>query len=311
MGITTGVMSNYLENKVLNYLFTGVEYKPPEVRYIALYENSAGPTDSDTGTEQTAQYATYYERFRTSASSVDSRFIISGSMAYNQEIISWGPAGPTWHFYIDYGWGIRDSLVGGNLLFWGLLDTPIMNPPEDSLITLGTGKLQISLCSPLNQTTGGWTAIAATKIINWLTNGSTVAPIPWTPANGMKVALIRNPVFDAGNNLVSWTEVSTTGTGYSQQTISASSWDNNSIYQTGTFFFNGHRLIFTEQASSFWGTVSDILLYDSTSASALYWGHLPTPIVVNQYDKFIIESGALTVTLDDGDIPSVGTPSVE
>lgn len=290
MAETIGIMSYWTLEDLMEYLFNGVTYNPPEEKWIVLYKSNYPPAPADVG-QEVDYLDDNYHAFRISASATGSRFVISGSMAYNQEEYTWGPVLISSAWGTLYGWGIREGEYGGGLIFGGLFDTPIPQPNTGMVISIGEEEMKISLSSQ-NTTTGGWTAISANYVIDFLTNGSTVAPLPWNPSNGMKLALGRNIVFDAGNNFVSWTEVDDTYTNYTQQIISASSWGRKVYWSQCE---NIGDIVFTDNATGNWGNVSDVLLYDSTGTYPLFWGHLPSTLSVTPGDEFKISDGAIQI----------------
>lgn len=103
-------MSDYLENKILNYVLKGTAYAAPSAIYVALF--TADPTDAGTGTEVTGgAYARQAITFNTatigsSATSVDVLFPIASA--------AWGTVT---HI------GLYDAATAGNLLFSSALTT--------------------------------------------------------------------------------------------------------------------------------------------------------------------------------------------
>jgi hypothetical protein len=103
-------MSTYLENAVLNFLFSKTEYTAPD-KYVALY--SSAPTDDGGGTELSGNG---YARVLSNSWSTSTTGTLSNSVA-----ITFEAATGDWtatHF------GIFDNSTEGNLLGWGQLTTP-------------------------------------------------------------------------------------------------------------------------------------------------------------------------------------------
>lgn len=281
MATSTGVISNYLENKILNSLLKGVSYTPPTTRYIALYTDSTGAGDGDSGNELTC---TNYDREQLPPTFV---FTISGSMAINPESIVFNQPCSTMGTMV-YGWGYRDAATAGNLLFHGLFDSPESLSYYESL-RIPAGNLQLSLYGT-STTNGGWGASSASTIISWLVNGTSLGFIP----NGAQVALGRDIVLNSGNNLISWTEC--TGTGYSRKIVPISNWSTS----TNGFSYNTSDIVFlSEITDDTWGTISDIVLYDNDTGNIpIFWGHLSIAVTPLKGDGFKISAGSLLVTLN-------------
>lgn len=101
-------MSNYLENALLDHVFTGTAYTAPTTLYLALFTND--PTDANTGTEVTGgSYARQTVTFGAAA---------GGSVSNNAQVeFTDMPATTVTHA------GIYDALTNGNLLVHGALDS--------------------------------------------------------------------------------------------------------------------------------------------------------------------------------------------
>jgi len=101
------------------------------------------------------------------------------------------------------------------------------------------------------------------------------------------VALFTTDPTESGTG----TEVSTSGTGYTriQATFGTAS---------GGSISNSADITFPVATSSF-GTVSHIGIYDAATAGNLLWhGALTTSKTVQSTDQFKISTGSLTITLD-------------
>lgn len=107
-------VSNYLAKALLNEVFRGIEYTKPDTVYLTLY--TSNPTAADTGQEVTGgAYARQVITFtapilengkQTIKNSADIQFPIATA--------DWGTVT---HL------GIRDAATGGNLLYYGPLDS--------------------------------------------------------------------------------------------------------------------------------------------------------------------------------------------
>jgi hypothetical protein len=117
-------MSNYLENKVVDWLFRGQTFTPPPGLHVGLL--SAAPSDSGGGTEISGNGYARQNLAPTlanwagtqSAGSTSTSTGTTGTTSNNVAVTfptptaSWGTVS---HF------GIFDSATGGNLLFYGAL----------------------------------------------------------------------------------------------------------------------------------------------------------------------------------------------
>lgn len=110
--MTTGALSDYAENSLLDHLLGVAPFTMPTTVFVALYTSS--PTDADSGTELTgkAAYARQEATFGSAAAGATS----------NEADIEFGPAGEDWGTVTHIG--IRDAETGGNLLVWAALTTP-------------------------------------------------------------------------------------------------------------------------------------------------------------------------------------------
>jgi len=120
-------MSDYLENKLLDFLFRGQAFVPPGSLYVALF--TADPTDAGGGTEVTGGS---YARVAVTSSLAN----WAGSQATASTTASSGTSGttsnngsitfpsPTANWGVIQGIAIMDNSVGGNVLFYGALGTP-------------------------------------------------------------------------------------------------------------------------------------------------------------------------------------------
>lgn len=111
------MISNYLKNKIQDYLFTGVVFTPPTSYYIAL--SSTEPQADKTGiTEPTLGN---YARIRIDKNTTNFLTSVNGvvknkvSLQSNESTASWGN--------LPY-YAIFDSATDGNLLWGGALVNP-------------------------------------------------------------------------------------------------------------------------------------------------------------------------------------------
>jgi len=118
-------MSNYLENKIIDWLLRQVAFTPPTTVYIGLFTST--PSDTGGGTEcsggsyarasiacSTANWAaTNGATLTTNPSSGTS------GQTSNNIVISFPTPSLSWGTVTHFA--IFDALSGGNMLFWGAL----------------------------------------------------------------------------------------------------------------------------------------------------------------------------------------------
>lgn len=124
-------ISNYLENKILEATLKGISYASPSVVYVCLYVSN--PTDSDIGEEVSgAGYARQPVEFDNAS---DGSITNSSTVRFPIAEDAWG--------IINYI-GIRDSLNGGNLLYYGMLSSSQSISLNNQLV-INPGQLTITL----------------------------------------------------------------------------------------------------------------------------------------------------------------------
>lgn len=140
-------MSDYLENKLIDYILRGQAFTPPATVYFALY--TAAPTDAGGGTEVStggygraslasslANWAGTQGALSTVASSG------SGGTTSNNGTVTFAPPSAPWGTVTHFG--IFDALSGGNLLFWGALSASKYIATGDA-VTIQASQLQLQI----------------------------------------------------------------------------------------------------------------------------------------------------------------------
>lgn len=122
--------SNYLETKILDHVFGGVNYTAPSTLYLALY--TVAPTDTGGGTEVSGGS---YAR-QTVA------FTVSGDTASNNAAVEFPTATGTWGTVVAVG--VFDALTSGNLLAYGNL-TASKTIASGDVFRVPSGDLDITL----------------------------------------------------------------------------------------------------------------------------------------------------------------------
>lgn len=125
-----GSKSDYLENKLLNYVLKNAAYSAPSTVYVGLY--TAAPTDAGGGTEVSGNnYARKACTFSTATSGSSSN---SGDLAFDTPSATWGTV---------VAFGVFDALTTGNLLYWAdLTDNKTIN--KDDTVAFAAGTLVIT-----------------------------------------------------------------------------------------------------------------------------------------------------------------------
>ena len=122
-------MTDYLENKIIDWLFRGVAYTPATTLYFGLL--TAAPTDSTAGTEVSAS-GTNYARQPLACSAANwaatngatlttNPSTGTGGTTSNNSAVTFGVPSANWGTIA--AWGIYDAVSGGHLLFY-TLQTP-------------------------------------------------------------------------------------------------------------------------------------------------------------------------------------------
>lgn len=118
--------SNYLENKIIDWLFRGQTFTPPATLYVALF--TVAPSDTGGGTEVTGGS---YARVAVTSSLAN----WAGTQSAGSTVASSGTGGttsnnaaitfpaPTANWGSIVAFGIFDAATGGNLLIYGTLNT--------------------------------------------------------------------------------------------------------------------------------------------------------------------------------------------
>lgn len=141
-------MSNYLENKLIDFLFRGVAFSAPSTLYVALC--TATPTDSSTGSTITEVSGGNYARqslvsntSNWSTTNADNAATSSGTTGTttNSTQISWTSV--TWTGTVT-SVAICDALSGGNMLFYAPLSNSQVVSSGDS-ISFGINNISIQI----------------------------------------------------------------------------------------------------------------------------------------------------------------------
>lgn len=127
--------SDYLENKVLNYIFNGGAFSAPATVYVGLY--TSAPTDAGGGTEVSGgSYARVAITCNTTNFPTTTTGVIRNAVAQNfaQASAAWGTV---------VAFGIFDALTGGNLLYWGTI-SPSKTVASGDTLSIAINNLEIT-----------------------------------------------------------------------------------------------------------------------------------------------------------------------
>lgn len=142
-------LTNYLENKLIDFLFRGQSYTPPSTLYVALF--TTAPTDASSGTEVgAASYARVgvtssvinWAGTQGAGSTVASTG--TGGQTSNNELIEFGTPTENWGTIVAFG--LMDAALGGNLLIYGSLSAnkTVNNGDGNPLFQAGTLSFTLS-----------------------------------------------------------------------------------------------------------------------------------------------------------------------
>lgn len=127
--------SDYLENKILNYIFNAGAFTAPTNVYIALF--TVAPNDAGSGgTEVTGgSYARSGKACTTSEFATTTTGVITNvnNILFAQATAAWGTI---------VAFAIYDASSAGNMLYWNTLTPPKVVAINDT-VTIAAGQLQI------------------------------------------------------------------------------------------------------------------------------------------------------------------------
>lgn len=142
-------MSDYLENKLVDFLLRSGTFTKPSTIYVALF--TSNPTDAGGGTEVSTS-STGYARvqvgpgdtaWNATQGGTSGNSSGTGGLTDNAADIVFGtPTTNNWGTVT--GWGLFDASTGGNLLIWGALGTPKAVNAGDSAPRFQAGAIDIT-----------------------------------------------------------------------------------------------------------------------------------------------------------------------
>ncbi len=263
--MTTAVVSDYLEQKLLNHTFRNTAYTSPGASvYVALH--TADPTDAGTGTE-----ASYTNYARVAVTAWDAPG--TSRATQNTNAISFATPGSS-QTVTHIGIWDNGTTGAGNLLFYGALTTS-KTLQNGVPFSIAAGDLDISFGTAIsNYLAGKW-------IDHVLRNTAFTSP-----GTSIYVGLSTTQTAAAGGTPVS-------GNNYSRVQVTA--WDaptstNGATQNTNTIQFAA--------PSGTWGTPDSVDIWDaSTTGNMLYFGTFTGGGAIGSGDDVHFNAGALDITL--------------
>ena len=110
--------SNYLDNKILNWILNGASYTPPSTLYIALF--TARPAADGTGGTEVTTVGSGYARVAVTANTTNFPTTTTESCPSGVSVI-FPTATSSWGLVTSFA--IMDASTGGNFLYIGDLTT--------------------------------------------------------------------------------------------------------------------------------------------------------------------------------------------
>jgi hypothetical protein len=262
--MTTAVLSDYLEQKIINHVLRNTPYTTPGTSiYVGLF--TSDPSDAGTGTEVSG---TSYARVQVTAwDSPASR------ATANTSAITFAQAGSSWGTVTHIG--IFDASSAGNLLFYGAL-TASKAVGSGVTFFIAAGDIDIAL-------DGAYSTYLSHKLLDHILRNTSYT----SPGTAIYVGLnTADPTaaMNAG-------EVS--GSNYSR--VQVSTWDaptstNGATQNTGTISY--------ATPSGSWGTVTHCSVWDaSTTGNGLFFGSVGTSFAPGSGDTVQFAAGALDITV--------------
>src|SRR4051812_19916737 len=114
-----GSKSDYLENKVLDSVFSNAAFPSNATLYFALF--TAAPSDAGGGTEVAGGS---YARKAVTNNATNFPAAAGGSKSNGTDIVF---ANPTANWGTIVAFGVYDASTAGNLLYWGSVTSIVVN----------------------------------------------------------------------------------------------------------------------------------------------------------------------------------------
>lgn len=262
--MTTAVVSDYLETKILNHVLRNTAYTSPGTAvYVSLH--TADPTDAGTGTEVSG---TSYARVQ-----VTSWDAPASRATANTGAITFAAAGSNWGTVTHIG--IWDASTAGNLLFYGALTTS-KAVTTGVTFSIAAGDLDVTL-------DGAFSNYLSHALLSHILRNTAYT----SPGTSVYVALYTASPTAADSG----TEVS--GSNYARVQVTA--WDAPGATNGATQ--NTNAISFATPSGS-WGAVTHTGIRDAlTTGNLLFWGAVDASFTPTSGDTVQFAAGALDVTV--------------
>lgn len=175
------ILSDYLENKLLNLMFDNTAFSPPATLYFGLF--TADPGESGVTGEFTIGTGSYARAVVTNnTTNFPLCSVLTTPTKTNASTIAFPKATTAWG--VATHWAIYDASTAGNMLAHGALSSPrTISIGDTPKIAAGAMSVTIS-----NASTGGLTAFAKRKLLDHVF-GASVYTSAATLYSGLGTAL--------------------------------------------------------------------------------------------------------------------------
>lgn len=242
-------LTNYAENALLNHITTNSAYTPAATLYLALCTSDPGEAATGGSMNEVANSGSYARKAVTFGAAASRRVTQSGTVTFDAATGSWGTVT---HFAI-----VDSATYGaGNVLAYGALTA------SQSIVS------------------GNTPSVASTEVYVELTASTGLSNYA---ANGFLDRMFRNQAFTVSANYVGLTTAapSDSSTGSSITEVTGGSYARVEIAEAGgtnpTWEAVSGGAVQNEEAITFptasasWGTITNMVICDASSAGNLLW----------------------------------------
>jgi len=288
-GWTTGMISNYLEDRLVNFTLRGTYYPSGSSVWLALFTTS--PWESGSGIEVSQRATGNYSR-----KAVINGFTVTNGEAYNKANIAFPTTSASWGTITHIGiMSASQASASTCLLFYGEMAEPQTVSTANMEVLVPTGELRVALGeggTSIPRTTipnSQWAYPFCNTLLDNLLNG---APYSGTLSSVYIGLYITMPdKFDLGGIEVS-------ALNYTRKRVSAGT-GNGWATTTNGSTCNINLVPFITKSAYHWGTVEGLCIRSAlTGGMLLYRGYLNHPITITYGDTFSISASAIQVYID-------------
>ena len=257
-----GSLSNYAENKLLNFVLRKEAFVQPTHLFLAL--STANPTETGSGIAEPVGNS--YARVMK-----DTWDVASNRATENTGVIEFPEATGAWGTITH--WALFDDTTAGNMIAYGELLSPQSVGIGDNL-SVQDGALDISFL------TGTITTYLANKLLDHVFKNTAFT----LPTNYYMALSVNSNPTDAGNGLVE-----PSGNAYAR--VTCNTWTSAT---TGSTMNDG--AITFPQATASWGTITHWAILDAlTVGNALLYAPMTTSRAVGRNDTPNFANSALVI----------------